>query len=250
MAKGIELPPMSTYSMKYVGHKIERGKLSLNVKYRVEKGRLAAENNIILDQLTFGEKVDSPDATTLPVQTAVEILKDRNGVINVKVPISGSLDDPNFSITAAVAQAFGNLITKAVTAPFSVLGAIVGGGEELSYVEFAPGSATLDADGIAKLETLTKLLNERPNLRLDIVGRVDPAADRVAVEPAPSGGAKAGVDDKDLRPLADARAETARQWLVDKGKLPPSRIFLAAPKLTNEGIRDKGKTTRVDFGVK
>ncbi len=250
MAKGIELPPMSTYSVKYVGHKIEQGKLSLNVKYRVEKGKLAAENNIILDQLTFGEKVDSPDATTLPVQAAVGILKDRNGVINVKVPISGSLDDPNFSITQAVTQAFGNLITKAVTAPFSVLGAVVGGGEELSYVEFAPGSATLDADGIAKLETLTKLLNERPNLRLDIVGRVDPAADRVAVEHAPSGGAKAGIDDKDLRPLADARAEAARQWLVDEGKLPSSRIFLAAPKLTNEGIRDKGKTTRVDFGVK
>ena len=162
MAKGIELPPMSTYSVKYVGHKIEQGKLSLNVKYRVENGKLAAENNIILDQLTFGEKVDSPDATTLPVRTAVEILKDRNGVINVKVPVSGSLDDPNFSITAAVTKAVGNLITKAVTAPFSVLGAIVGGGEELSYVEFAPGSAALDAGGIAKLETLTKAAQRAP----------------------------------------------------------------------------------------
>jgi outer membrane protein OmpA-like peptidoglycan-associated protein len=249
-AKGIELPPISAYSMKYVGYKIAHGKLTLNVKYHVENDKLVAENNIILDQLTFGEKVESPNATNLPVQAAVAILKDRNGVIDVNVPISGSLDDPKFSVTEAAIQAVGNLITKAVTAPFSVLGKIVGGGEELSYVEFAPGSATLDADDIGKLKTLTKLLNERPNLKLDVMGRVDPAADREALQRPPIGEAGTGVSDKDLQRLADARADAARRWLVNEGKLTPSRVFLVAPKLTVEEINDKGKATRVDFRVK
>ncbi|MCG6874789.1 MAG: DUF748 domain-containing protein [Betaproteobacteria bacterium] len=248
-AKDIELPPVSAYSMKYVGYKIEQGKLTLNVKYHLENDKLAAENNIILDQLTFGEKVESPDATKLPVPAAIAILKDRNGVIDVNVPISGSLDDPKFSVTDAAVRAVGNLITKAVTAPFSVLGASVGGDEELSYVEFAPGSAALDADGLGKLRTLTKLLNERPNLKLDITGRVDPAADREALQRSPIGAARAQVGDKDLQRLADARAEAARRWLVNEGKLPPSRIFLVAPKLTAEGVKDKGKPTRVDFSV-
>jgi len=249
-AKDIELPPISTYSAKYVGHKIEHGKLSLDVKYHVENDKLVAENNIILDQFTFGEKVESPDATKLPVPAAVAILKDRNGVIDVNVPISGSLDDPEFRVTDAAVQAIGNLITRAVTAPFSVLGVSVGGGAELAYVEFEPGSATLDADGIDKLRTLTKLLNERPNLKLDVMGRVEPAADREALERAPIGEARTRVSEKDLERLADARAEAARRWLVNEGKLPPSRVFLVTPKLTAEGINDKGKPTRVDFSVK
>jgi uncharacterized protein involved in outer membrane biogenesis len=249
-AKGIELPAMSAYSMKYLGYEIEHGKLTLNVKYHVENEKLEAMNNIILDQLTFGEKVESPDATKLPVPAAVAILEDRNGVIDVDVPLSGTLDDPKFSLTDAAVQAVGNLITKAVTAPFSVLGASVGGGEELSYVEFAPGSAKLDAAGIGKLATLTKALNERPNLKLDVIGRVDPAADREALQRAPIGEARAQVGNKDLQRLAEARAEAVRRWLVDEGKLPASRVALGAPKLTTQGINDKGKSTRVDFSVK
>jgi flagellar motor protein MotB len=166
------------------------------------------------------------------------------------VPISGSLDDPKFSVTEAAIQAVGNLITRAVTAPFSVLGKIVGGGEELSYVEFAPGSATLDADDIGKLKTLTKLLNERPNLKLDVIGRSDPATDRQALQRVSIGDARTEVSDKDLQRLANARAEVARHWLVNEGKLPPSRVFLVASKLTAKGINDKGKPTRVDFSVK
>ena len=96
---------------------------------------------------------------------------------------------------------------------------------------------------------MTKLLNERPNLKLDITGRVDPAADREALQRSPIGAARAQVGDKDLQRLADARAEAARRWLVNEGKLPPSRIFLVAPKLTAEGVKDKGKPTRVDFSV-
>ena len=183
-AKDIELPPLSPYSVKYAGYGIERGKLSVNVKYLLEDRKLAAENNIYLDQLTFGEKVESPTATKLPVLLAVALLKDRNGVIDVNLPISGTLDDPKFSVGGIIVQVIVNLLTKIVTAPFTLLASAFGGGaggaggEELAYIEFEPGSAALDAADEKKLTTLAKALGDRPGLKLDVAGRVDPATDR------------------------------------------------------------------------
>ncbi len=180
-AHDIELSPMTPYSVKYVGYGIERGKLSFNVKYKLENRKLSAENKIILNQLTFGDKVESPTATKLPVLLAVALLKDRNGVIDVDLPISGSLDDPQFSVGGLVLRIIINLITKAVTAPFSLLASAFSGGgvsgDELSYVEFAAGRATLDQTDQEKIATLAKALNNRPALKLDIIGRADPSSD-------------------------------------------------------------------------
>jgi len=179
-AKEIELNPMTPYSVKYVGYGIEKGKLSFNVKYKLENRKLSAQNKIILNQLTFGEKVDSPDAVKLPVLLAVALLKDRNGVIDVDLPISGSLDDPQFSVGGIVWRIIVNIITKAVTAPFSLLASAFGSGgsgEELSYIEFDNGRATINQPGQAKIATLAKALNNRPALKLELTGRVDPASD-------------------------------------------------------------------------
>jgi Domain of Unknown Function (DUF748) len=190
-ARDIELSPMTPYSVKYVGYGIEKGKLSFNVKYKLENRKLSAENKIILNQLTFGDKIESPTATKLPVLLAVALLKDRNGVIDVDLPISGSLDDPQFSVGGLVLRIIINLITKAVTAPFSLLASAFssGGvsGDELSYVEFAAGRATLDQTDQEKIATLAKALNNRPALKLDIIGRADPSSDleglkRVSIE--------------------------------------------------------------------
>src|SRR5262249_3974324 len=138
-ARDIELSPMSPYAIKYAGYGIEKGKLSMHLKYLLERRKLSAENGIYLDQLTFGEKVDSPTATKLPVLLAVSLLKDRNGVIDIKLPISGSLDDPKFSLGKIILQVLGNFIMKAATSPFALLGAAFGGGEELQSVDFAAG---------------------------------------------------------------------------------------------------------------
>jgi len=189
-AKEIELSPMSPYSARYVGYGIEKGKLSFNVKYKLENRKLSAENKIILNQLTFGEKVESPDATKLPVLLAVALLKDRNGVIDVDLPISGSLDDPQFSVGGIVLRIIINLITRAVTAPFTLLASAFGGGgsgDELSYIEFDNGRASLNQAAQGKIATLGKALNNRPALNLEITGRVDPLTDldglkRVGIE--------------------------------------------------------------------
>ena len=181
-AREIEMNPFSPYSGKYVGYGIESGKLSFNVKYKVENRKLTAQNKIILNQLTFGEKVESPQATKLPVLLAVALLKDRNGVIDVDLPISGSLDDPQFSVGGIVLRLVINIITRAVTAPFALLGSAFsggasGGGEELSYIEFDSGRASLNQIAQGKIETLAKAMNNRPALRLQLSGRADPATD-------------------------------------------------------------------------
>ena len=190
-AKEIDLSPMTPYSGRYVGYGIEKGKLSFNVKYKLENRKLSAENKIILNQLTFGEKIESPDATKLPVLFAVSLLKDRNGVIDIDLPISGSLDDPQFSVGGIIWRIIVNILTKAVTAPFSLLGAVFSGGgssgEELSYIEFDNGRASLNEVGKSKIATLAKALNNRPSINLELTGRVDPASDleglkRVGIE--------------------------------------------------------------------
>ncbi len=186
---GVDLIGMSPYSGKYAGYDIEKGKLTLNVSYKVENGKLAAENRVFLDQLTFGNVVESPEATKLPVNLAIALLKNRRGEIELNLPISGTLDDPEFSVGSVVLKIIVNLISKAITAPFALLGSLAGGGEELSQVEFAAGRSTLDSESFKRLEKLAQALNDRPSLKLEITGRADSQADRegfrkVAVENA------------------------------------------------------------------
>lgn len=183
-AKGIDLPTFSPYSGKYLGYGIEKGKLSVDVKYKVEKGVLTAENNIFLDQLTFGEKVESPDALSIPLHLAVALLKNSRGEIDINLPISGTLNDPQFSLGGIIFKAIVNLIVKAVTAPFALLGSLFGGGEELSMVEFAPGRAALAQEAEKRLQTLAKALADRPALKLEITGRADPENDREGLKRA------------------------------------------------------------------
>jgi hypothetical protein len=175
---GMDLSPTSPYSGKYVGYTIEKGKLSFDLKYLIKGRKLDSENKVFVDQFTFGEKVDSPTATNLPVRLAVALLKDRNGEIHLDLPVTGSLDDPKFSVWGIILQILGNLITKAVTSPFALLGAAFGGGGDLQQVEFDYGLSTIPPDGAKKLDALAKALAEKSSLKLEITGYVDKEADR------------------------------------------------------------------------
>jgi hypothetical protein len=180
--KGVDLVPFSPYSGKYAGYNIEKGKLSLNVAYKLENNQLTAENKLFIDQLTFGDKVESPDATTLPVNLAISLLKNNRGEIDLNLPISGSLDDPDFSIGGLVIKVIVNLFVKAVTSPFALLGSMFGGGEELSNIEFGPGRAAFGDDATKRLESLSKALRERDSLKLEITGRADPEVDKEGIK--------------------------------------------------------------------
>ena len=175
---GIDLVSFSPYSGKYAGYNIEKGKLSLNLAYKLENNQLSAENRLFIDQFTFGDRVESPTATSLPVNLAIALLKNNRGEIDLNLPISGSFDDPQFSIGGLILKVIGNVFVKAVTSPFALLGSMFGGGEELSNVEFAPGRANINAAASKKLESLAKALTERSALKLEITGRADPEADR------------------------------------------------------------------------
>lgn len=175
--KGMELAQFSAYSGKYIGYGIEKGKLSFDVAYKVENDQLSAENSLILDQLTLGEKVESDSAVNLPVSLALSLLKDRNGVIDINLPIGGSLNDPEFSVGGIVLRVIVNLIQKTVTAPFSLLASLIGDSEELSWLPFDPGSHVISPAGEKKLGSLARALEERPGLSLEIAGRYDPAID-------------------------------------------------------------------------
>jgi len=176
--RSMDLVPFSPYSGKYAGYALARGKLMLDVKVALADRKLDSATLLTLDQFTFGNKVESPDATGLPVRLAVALLKDTKGQIVVDLPVQGSLDDPEFKIGRVVWRVIGNLLTKAATSPFSLLGSMFGGGgEELSYCEFLPGTATPGASELAKLETLQKALAARPGLNLDLTGSFDAATD-------------------------------------------------------------------------
>lgn len=170
--RDLELAPLSPYSVKFAGHGIERGKLSVNVKYLIKPdGQLTAANKIILNQLKFGDKVDGAP-NSLPVKLAVALLADRNGVIDIDLPVSGSLNDPQFSVGGIVFKLIINLVVKAITSPFSLLaGAFGGGGDELGQVSFAAGSAVLSVQANPGLQKVVKALQDRPNLKMTVVGQ-------------------------------------------------------------------------------
>ncbi len=176
--KDMELSPTTPYAGKYVGYTVEKGKLSFDLKYLIVKKKLESQNQIFMDQLTLGEKVESPHATKLPVKLAIALLKDRKGEIKLDIPVTGSLDDPKFSVWGIILKILINLIARAATSPFSLLGAVFGGGEELSYVEFDYGSTIISEANVKKLDTIVKALHDRPSLKMDIEGHVDMEKDR------------------------------------------------------------------------
>ena len=314
-AHDVELPNISPYSTKYAGYPITKGKLNVDLHYVLADDNLTANNHLFIDQLTFGDHVDNTTATKLPVRLAVSLLKNSKGEIDVNIPISGSLSDPQFSIGSLVWTAIVHLLERAVTAPFSLIANAFGGKnpEELGYVEFDPGSATLSDSSKEKLDTIAKALADKPSITLEISARVDPALDEPGLRAAyvdrqvrlakmqdasednpnispmsipisadeyskfltkayknadfkkprnligmtksvPDADMKAAlaehapVDEGALGALAQRRAAVVKQYF--DGKIDSKRIFIVAPHLNAEGIKDKGAPTRVDFGLK
>ena len=176
-----DLTPMTPYAEKFAGYPLNKGKLAFEVSYHIENRAVKGQNVVTVDQLTFGAHNNSPDATKLPVKLGVALLKDRNGRIALDVPVNGSLDDPSFKIGGVVWRVVMNLLVKAATSPFALLGALVGGGEELQYVNFDPGLATLNDNQTNKLAKLTKALYERPALNLEIGATYDAEKDIAAL---------------------------------------------------------------------
>ncbi|MFC1843651.1 DUF748 domain-containing protein [Thermodesulfobacteriota bacterium] len=166
----IELSPTTPYTGKFIGYTVAKGKLSLDLEYLVEGSKITGKNEAFLDQFTLGNTVESPDAMNLPINLAISLLRNREGEITLNVPVKGDLKDPEFSIGGVVFKVIINLIAKAATSPFALLGALIPEGEDLQYVDFAPGSSLIDGEFTKSLETIAKVLYDRPGLKMDIKG--------------------------------------------------------------------------------
>ena len=173
----IEMSPFTPYTGKYLGYTLQKGKLNFQLQYAVADNKLKGKNRIIFDQLTLGQKVNSPDATSLPVGLAISLLTDRSGKIDINLPVQGDLSDPKFSLGSIVFKAVVNLITKAITSPFALLSSVFGGGEEISHVEFEDGDFLITDNQAKKLTTLAQALYDRPSLQLEIQGTADSVRD-------------------------------------------------------------------------
>ena len=269
VARGFDLPKLSPYSGKWAGYAIEKGKLTATLRYKLTGENLQAENRLVINQLTFGEKVESPDAFKIPVQFAISLLKDSNGVIDLDLPIAGTLSDPQFSVGGLIWRAIGNLLLKVVTAPFSALASLAQDGlpeNELSHLVFEPGSGELDEQDHKRLGALARALKSRPELNLDLTGYADPESDRQALSerrlkdliernrlPLTAARekelrAQAEASNDELRDLAQQRAQNARRVLRDEHELSNERLFLISPRLASP--EDSLPPRRVGFDLK
>ncbi len=179
--RDIDLSSLTPYSGKYVGYKLAKGKLQLMLNYHIADGKIAAKNSVLLDQLTFGESVDSDDAISLPIKFALSIITDKRGQVKLDVPISGDLKDPKFSIGGAVITVLTNIFTNIVTSPFSFIASMYGGAEELKTIEFEAGSQQLTSEELEKMATIAQMMQDRPGIRIDVKGYADPKQDRETI---------------------------------------------------------------------
>jgi len=196
---GVEMTSVTPYSGHFAGYAIEKGKLSIDVAYKVENRQLTANQKFHIDQLQLGDRIESPDAVKLPLKLAVALLKDRNGVIDIDLPMTGSLDDPQFRLGPLIWKAFIGLLGKIATSPFTLLAKLGGREDEINQVDFAAGTASFDAAGQERMAALAKALNERPSLELEVPTAYAPDADSQAI-------GKARLDER-LRALG-ANADT------------------------------------------
>lgn len=211
--RNVDMARLTPYSATFAGRRIDGGKLSLNLEYRIKQRQLAGDNQIIIDRIRLGEKVDSPDARDLPLDLAITLLEDSDGRIDLGLPVSGSLDDPDFSYGGIVWKAILNIFTKVATAPFRLLGNLFGGAGGFEEVVFEPGMARLSPPEREKLTRLAGMLNQRPGLALTVRGPWSPS-DRFALQ------------DRQVR---RAVAEQAGQKLEDRED--PGPLSTATPRV-------------------
>lgn len=248
--RNIELPIFNPYSGRFAGYAIAKGKLTTELHYRIDNKKLVADHHVLIDQLTWGEATNSKDKVPIPVRLGTALLKDKNGVIDLNVPVTGTLDDPKFRIGPIVWQIVKNLIVKAVSAPFTFLGSLFAGAEDAQFVDFEPGSAQLPESAVKSLPLLASALVDKPELNLDIPAGVLADVDGMALarqklEAAATATVKAG---KESTPFAEwqpkqqlaALEDVYKQQFGSKPDIPKTE---AAPE-TEEASRKEKRAAR------
>jgi uncharacterized protein involved in outer membrane biogenesis len=180
--RNLDLAAFTPYTAKFAGYRIDSGRLSAELRYQVRDGRLTGSNQLTIEQMRLGGKVESASARDLPLELAVALLSDSKGRIDLDIPVIGNLNDPQFDFGGLIAKAIGNVIGKLASAPFRALGALFGGEEkDLGQVRFEPGSAALTPPQEENVAQVAKALSERPQLGVAVRGGYDPETDLPAL---------------------------------------------------------------------
>jgi hypothetical protein len=262
--ENLNLPTISPYSGRYAGYPINKGKLSLNLAYKLSQKELVGENKVLVDQITMGNRVESPDAASLPIPLALALLKDRKGQITIDLPVRGNLNDPDFSYGGIIWRALMNLITKIATSPFSLVGGLVGGvlgdnADALQYIAFPPGGMELSPSEQEKLVALGKALSDRPGLRLDIAGAVDSNVDGRALAEAkllaqmkkikfvqqPPSGDQATVSVELLELTKEDESQYLKQLFMEKFGESALSKATEPPDIQKSETGSEGKTSKI-----
>ena len=234
----IELSPLTPYSGTYLGYAVDKGKLFLDSKYRIENRKLDLENRVIIDQLDLGKRIESDKAISPSVRIAVALLKDRKGEIRLDLPVTGRTDAPKFSLWHLVREAMKNVLDIGSNSPFSQLQSMVGEKEDLSSVGFSYGSADLSPREREKLLKLATALNDRPALKIKVFGFVDRERD-----------GEGHRNETLLRSLAEARATGVSAFLVKQGNLDPTRVFQSNRDIYTAPAKREKPGSRVEFEI-
>ena len=240
----IAMSNFTPYTGKFVGREIKSGKLDMDLKYNIEKSNLDAKNNITISKLELGNSVQSPDAVSLPLDVAVTLLKNSQGIIDIKLPVSGNVDDPTFSIGSIVWNAFINLMTKAVTAPFSLLGAIFNfSPDEIDSVDFNLAHDEITPIQKETLDKIAQILTAKPELAIKISASYDNQKEEYALkekkylednpkdinlkkEELEKEVLKEKAELKELEQIAKNRILNIRNYLIKEKKIDTKQIII------------------------
>jgi uncharacterized protein involved in outer membrane biogenesis len=183
--RSIEMPTLTPYFAEFAGYRIRQGVLDLDVRYTVSDRRLLGNHRVLARDLNLGDKVDGSKAAPLPIRLAVALLKDKDGRINLDVPIEGTVDSPEFAYRKVFWAAVRTILGNAVKAPFRALGRLFGRDEDdLELVEFDPGRSDLLPAEQATLGRIAEQIAQRRDLTISVEGRFDPVADTDALKRA------------------------------------------------------------------
>lgn len=175
------LTGFSPYTAKYLSNTLATGQLSVDIKTVIEGRDIASDNVFSISNISLGTYAKSPDDIGVPLSLALALLTDRSGNVRLDVPVRGNLDDPQFRLGSVIVKAVLNILFKAVTSPFALLGSLVPGGEDLSALGMTPGTANFGTDAKDKLDSLAEALAKRPRLKLQVAGTSSPAVDSAAM---------------------------------------------------------------------
>lgn len=255
--KSLDLPPLSSYTGKHLGYNLKRGTLDSDISIDIQQGKLNIVNDLKINKLTLTEqdkeKIEGmTQQLSMPLDAALDMLRDGDDNIEFEVAIEGDINDPKFDPSGIINLAMGKALKAAamgyVKNALQPLGTIMFVGKLLGKAaapRFEPVKFEIGAneyankDSVAYMDKITKLLTDRPKLSITVCG-IATQLDRaellkIALQAAEQATTKEGTKETENADTegASATPEISREQLLDLAKL-------RGEKVKTYFVKDKG----------